>query len=231
MVCSATDVGSKCNSTIFFYPYSVNAFHEVCIDACATPCKGSHFSCKSKTIMLRQYVYITRIAENPCLVAPPPISYISAVNSPLYPPLSPSLPVSSHSAHHTSIITSRPSMATVPSSNTLLLTILALDNAMDLHWTELIEATQALGPPHNALHLSRPSIEHWYCSWQSLHCTALTPLLRCLHVGVSVATLNKPCGPHFDHPETRIFTLLSYIAGNTVHLQPSLISNLNDSTL
>ena len=199
------------------------------------------------------YTY-TRIAENPCLVAPPPIFYISAVNSPLCPPLSPSLPVSSHSAHHTSIITNRLSMATVLSSNTLLLTLLALDNATDLHWTELIEATQALRPPHNALHSSRPSIEHWYCSWQSLHCTALTPPppptelftsgcvccgyppppppLSCLQVGVSVvATLSKPRGPHFDHPETRIFTPLSFIVGNTVHLQLSLTGNLNDSTL
>ena len=115
--------------------------------------------------MLRQYVYITRIAENPCLVAPPPISYISAVNSSLCPPLSPSLPLFSHTAHHTSIITSRLSMATVPSSNTLFLTLLTLDNAMDLHWTELIEATQTLRPPHNALHSSRPSTSECKALW------------------------------------------------------------------
>ena len=66
VACSATDVGSKCNSTILS-PYSVNAVHEVCIDACFTPYKGIHFSCKSKIIMLRQYVYIHNNCREPAL--------------------------------------------------------------------------------------------------------------------------------------------------------------------
>ena len=134
-----------------FSPYSVNAVHEVCIDACATPYKGS--------ILVANHVKTVCIDHKNCR-EPLPCSpspyflHICCQQSSLSFSVAQSACVP-HSAHHTSIITSRLSMATVPSSNTLLLILLALDNVTDLQWTELIEATQAISPPHNALHSSR----------------------------------------------------------------------------